>query len=64
MLKLGRAESVNIDVRIFFPNVRQQIEIPMERQLRMMPALHQNLRAARGGKFVDLLIDLLERVRT
>ena len=40
MLKLRRTEPVNIDVRIFFPDVTQQIDIPLERQFRMMPALH------------------------
>src|SRR4029450_13886399 len=61
MLKLRRTEPVNIDVRIFFPNVPQQIDIPLERQFRMMPPLHKNLTAADGRKFVELLIDLLER---
>ena len=28
MLELRRAESVNVDVRIFFPDVMEQIEIP------------------------------------
>src|ERR1044072_3428157 len=61
MLKLRRTESANTDVRIFSPDVTQQIDIPFEPQFRMMPALHQNLNAANGGKFVELLIDLLER---
>ena len=30
-------------------------------EFRMMTALHQNLDAARGGKFVELLIQLLAR---
>src|SRR5438876_6257699 len=61
MLKLRRTESMNIDVRIFFPDVLQKIDIPLERQFRMVSALHQNLNAARGGKFVELLVDLVER---
>ena len=32
----------------------------VERQLRMMPALHQDLNSACGSKFVQLLIKLLE----
>ena len=52
---------MNIDVRILFANVLQQVDIPLERQFRMMPALHQNLNPARGGKFFQFLINLLER---
>ena len=61
MLKLRRAESVNINVRIFSANVLQKIDIPLERQFRMMPPLHQDLNPARRRKFVEFLIDLLER---
>ena len=32
MLELRRTESVNVDVRIFLPDVMQQIEIPVEWQ--------------------------------
>jgi hypothetical protein len=46
---------------IFFPDVTQQIDVPFERQLRVMPALHQDLNTANGRKFVEFLIDLLER---
>src|SRR5438552_9001494 len=38
-----------------------KIDVPMERQFRMMSALHQELNPARRGKFVELLVDLLER---
>src|SRR4030095_15535244 len=61
MLKLRRTKPVNIDVRIFFPNVTQKIDVPLEGQFRMMPPLHQNLNTTDGGKFVEFLIDLLER---
>src|SRR4029453_5024789 len=60
MLKFRRTEPVNIDVRIFFPNVTQQIDIPFEGQLRMMPPLPQNFNTANGRKFVEFLIDLIE----
>ena len=40
MLELWWAESVNVDMRIFFPDVLQKIDIPLERQLRVMSALH------------------------
>src|SRR5260370_6453256 len=61
MLELRRAESMNVDVRIFFSDVLQKIDIPAERQFRMMPALHQNLHTARGRKLVEFLVDLFER---
>jgi hypothetical protein len=40
MLELRRTESVNVDVRIVVPNVLQKIDVPRERQLRMMATLH------------------------
>ncbi len=61
MLKLRWTEPVDVNVRIFFANVSQKIEIPLERQFRMMPALHQDLNTARGGQFLKFFIDLLER---
>ena len=51
---------MNIDVWILSPNVMQKIDIPRERQFWMMHALHQNLHPASRGKFIQLLIDLLE----
>ena len=48
MLKLGRTESVNVDVRIFFADVMEKIDIPIEAQFRMMPPLHQDLNTACG----------------
>src|ERR1700693_1074241 len=61
MLKLRWTKPVDINVRIFFANVSQKIEIPLERQFRMMPALHQDLNTVRGGQFLKFFIDLLER---
>ena len=61
MLKLWRAETVDIDVRIFRADVRKHVEIPLDAELRMVPALQQNLHAADGGEFVELLIQLLAR---
>ena len=60
MLELRRTESVDIDVRILLPDVTEEIDVPCERQFRMVPALHQNLNPARRGKFVQFLIDLLK----
>jgi len=52
---------MDINVGIFLPDVLQQIDVPLERQFRMVAALHQDLNPARRRKFVQLLIDLLER---
>src|SRR5438445_5577300 len=60
MLELGRTEPVNINARILFPDVMQQVDIPRELQFLMMPALHQDLNPAHGQKFVELLINLLK----
>src|SRR6266480_4819337 len=61
MLELRWTESVNVDVRIFLADVSQQVDVPFKAELRMMSALHQDLNTADGGKFVQLLIELLER---
>ena len=39
----------------------EQIEIPLLGQLRMMSALHQNLRAAQRDGLLDFLVHLVER---
>src|ERR1051326_954851 len=51
---------MDIDVRILFPNMMEEVDIPREWQFRMMPALHQDLHAAGRGKFIQLFIDLLK----
>ena len=61
MVEFGRTESVDIDVRIFRPDVLQKIDIPPEWQFRMMSTLHQDLNPALRRKFIELPIDLLER---
>src|SRR6267143_714879 len=43
MLELRGTESVDVNMRIFFADVPQQIDIPVERQFRVMAALHENL---------------------
>src|SRR5437667_11026099 len=52
---------MDVDVRIFLPDVLQKIDIPLEREFRMMSTLHQDLNPVRSRKFIELLIDLLER---
>ncbi len=44
-------------------NVLEQVEIPLERDVRIVPALYQDLHAAQGFRLVDLLADFLERER-
>src|SRR5207302_2648643 len=61
MLEFRRTESVDIDVRILVPDVLEEIEIPRERQLRMMPALHQDLHSSDRRQLVKFLVDLFER---
>src|SRR5438552_4157096 len=59
MLKLRWTKAVDINMRIFFANVPEQFEVPVERQRRVVSALHQDLNTTRGGKFVQFLIELL-----
>ena len=46
MHKLARAETVHVDGRKFFADVCEQVEVPLFAERGMMPALHENLRAA------------------
>ena len=59
MLELRRAESVDVDVRIFLSDVMEQVDIPIEPELGMMAALHQDLHPAGRGQFIEFLVDLL-----
>ena len=59
MDELAGAESMNVDLRKLAFDVREQVEIPLERQFGMMPALHQNLRAAESNSFLDFSVDLV-----
>ena len=61
MDELARAEPVDVDLRKLRFDVREQIEIPLLRQLRMMPALHQNLRAAQRDGLLDFFVHLGKR---
>ena len=60
MNKLARAESVNVDLRKFVPNVREQVQVPLLVELRVMAALHQDLRATERDRLLDFLVDLVE----
>ncbi len=58
MMNLGRAEAVNVDLRKVRLDVVQQLFVPLERQVGMQAALHQNLIAAQ----IDGLLDLLQQL--
>src|SRR5947199_8751012 len=60
MDELARAETMDIDLREFASDVVQQVQIPLLGQLRVMSALHQNLRPAQRNGLLDLLVHLLE----
>jgi len=59
MDELARAEAVNVDLRELRLHVGEQVEIPLEREFRMMPALEQDLRAAQFDRLRDLPVHLL-----
>ena len=58
MHKLTWAEAMHVDGREFFPNVREQIEVPLFAERGVMSTLHEDLRAAKREGFLDLLINL------
>ena len=61
MVELGRRKAVDVDRRMIRPDVLEQVEVVIDAELRMMAALHENLRAADGFEFLDLCADLLGR---
>jgi hypothetical protein len=58
---LAGAEAVDVDLRELRLDAREQVQIPLLRQLRVMPALHENLRAAQRHGLLDLAVHLLRR---
>ena len=61
-LHLTRAEAVDVDGVVPL-DVAQQVEVPLERDVRVVPALHQDLHRAERLGLVDLGADLLVRER-
>jgi hypothetical protein len=59
--KLARTEAVDVDLRELALHVREQVQIPLLGQLRVMAALHQDLRPAKRERLLDLLVQLVER---
>ena len=58
-IHLRRREAVDVN-RMVPLDVAQQVEIPLERDVRVMTALHEDLHAAEGLHRIDLPADLLE----
>ena len=55
MVDLRRTEPVHVDPREVALDVVEQLFIPLELQMRMQPALHQDLVAAQRDRLADLL---------
>jgi len=55
MMNLGRAETVDIDLREVRFDIAQQLFIPFQLKRRMQAPLHQNLVAPHRDRFFDLL---------
>ena len=61
-IHFARAEAVDVD-RVVPLDVAQQVEVPLERDVRVVPALDEDLHAAEGLGLLDLGADLLVRQR-
>ena len=59
--ELARAEAMHVEAGELGLDVCEQIEIPLLRQLRMMPALHENLVATERDGLLDFFVQLVER---
>jgi hypothetical protein len=63
VVDLGRREGVDLDLGIRGAQPAQQIFVPTERQVGIVPALHQDARAAHLEQLVDLAPDGVARQR-
>ena len=61
MDEFARTEAVNVDRGELLFYMRQQILVPLQRELGMMAALHQDLRAAPREGFLNLPVHFLQR---
>src|SRR5689334_12083012 len=59
-IDLGGREPVDVD-RVVPLDVAHQVEVPLERDVGVVPALDEDLHPADGFELVDLAADLLER---
>src|ERR1043166_4827681 len=57
MNELAGAESVDIDAGKFIFDMRKQIQVPIQGQLWVMSALHQNLGPPQRDRFFNLPVD-------
>jgi hypothetical protein len=53
--ELRWAERVNVNLRKSLLDRAQEIDVPIQRQVRVHPTLHQNLRATDVGELLDFL---------
>src|SRR5215831_3237803 len=60
MHELAWAEPVNVDVREPALDVREQIQIPLLRQFRMVSALHQDLGATKRNGLFNFFVHFVE----
>src|SRR5205085_4901135 len=60
VVNLWRREAVQLKVRIFQVKSTQQILVPFNSEIRVKAALHQNARAAKCNRFVNLPENLLK----
>src|SRR6185369_4497991 len=60
VVDLGRREAVQLEVRIFFTERTQQVFVPLNAEVRVESALHEDAGAAERDRLVDLLADLFE----
>ena len=61
VVNLGRREAVQLKARILRAERPQQIFIPLDAEIRMQPALHQNAGAAQRDCLVNLCANFVER---
>src|SRR3954467_15133581 len=60
MNHLGRRERMQLEGGIPLLDRAEQVLVPLDRQIRIVPALQQQLHAAERDRLVDLAEDLLE----
>lgn len=58
VVELRRAEAVDIDLRIFFPDVGEHIQVEIDAEFRVVASLEEDLHATFGRKLVEFFVDL------
>ena len=49
---------MDVHMRVFLPDMGEQVGVPVDGEGGVVSSLHQDLDAAGGGQFIELLIDL------